>query len=82
MQSDKATFLPFSRPTIGEEEIAEVVACLKSGWITTGPRCERLENDFKAATGAKFALALSSCTAAQHVAYLAAGCGPGDEVIV
>ena len=59
-----------------------MTACLRSGWITTGPRCERLENDFRALTGAKHALALSSCTAALHVSLLALGCGPGDEVIV
>ncbi len=75
-------FLPFSRPTIGEEEIAEVVDCLRSGWITTGPRCERLERDYCAATGAKHAVALSSCTAALHVAMLSLGIGPGDEVVV
>ena len=60
-------FLPFCRPSIGEEEIQEVVSCLRSGWITTGPRCDRLEADFSDFTGAGQALAFSSCTAALHV---------------
>ncbi|RPI24278.1 MAG: DegT/DnrJ/EryC1/StrS aminotransferase family protein, partial [Acidobacteria bacterium] len=76
------TFIPFSRPSIGEDEIQEVVSCLRSGWITTGPRCERLEADFRRMTGAEHALAFSSCTAALHVAMLALGFRHGDEVIV
>jgi dTDP-4-amino-4,6-dideoxygalactose transaminase len=74
--------IPFCRPTIGEEEIQEVVACLRSGWITTGPRCDRLEADFRELTGAGHALAFSSCTAALHISMLALGFGPGNEVIV
>jgi dTDP-4-amino-4,6-dideoxygalactose transaminase len=74
--------LPFSRPEIGDEEIAEVVRCLRSGWITTGPLCARLETEFAAACGAKHAIALSSATAGLHVTLLALGIGPGDEVIV
>src|SRR5207245_887589 len=58
----RATFLPFSRPHLGEEEIREVVECLKSGWITTGPRTEKFEKDFAAYVGAKHAIALSSGT--------------------
>jgi dTDP-4-amino-4,6-dideoxygalactose transaminase len=77
----RSRFLPFSRPTIGEEEIAEVVDCLRSGWITTGPRAERFERDAAAYTGAAHALAFSSGTAALHAAYCALGIGPGDEVI-
>lgn len=76
------TFLPFSRPHIGEEEIREVTECLRSGWITTGPRTERFEKDFAAYVGAKHAVALSSGTAALHCAYEAIGIGPGDEVIL
>lgn len=74
--------LPFSRPDIGEEEIAEVVACLRSGWITTGPRVAQLEREFAAAVGARHALAFSSGTAALHTALLALDLAPGDEVVV
>ncbi len=75
------TFLPFSPPLIGEEEIAEVVDTLRSDWITTGPKVRRFETDFAEAVGAPAALALSSCTAAMHVALAALGVGPGDAVI-
>jgi dTDP-4-amino-4,6-dideoxygalactose transaminase len=75
-------FIPFCRPSIGEEEIQEVICCLRSGWITTGPRCDQLEADFRDFTGAGQALAFSSCTAALHVTMLALGFQPGDEVIV
>jgi dTDP-4-amino-4,6-dideoxygalactose transaminase len=74
--------LPFSRPSIGDEEIAAVTAVLRSGWITTGPLTAEFEREFAAATGAKHALALSSCTAGLHLAYIAIGIQPGDEVIV
>lgn len=74
--------LPFSRPEIGEEEIAEVVRCLQSGWITTGPLTAQFEKDFAATHGAKHALAFSSCTGALHVVFLAMGFSEGDEVIV
>ena len=74
--------LPFSRPEIGEEEIAEVVRCLQSGWITTGPLTAQFEKEFAATHGAKHALAFSSCTGALHVCFLAMGLAEGDEVIV
>ena len=74
-------FMPFSRPTLSEEAIAEVVSCLRSGWITTGPRVKRFEDDLKAYTGAPFALALSSATAGLHLALAALRLDPGDEVI-
>ena len=74
-------FLPFSRPTLSEEAIAEVVSCLRSGWITTGPRVKRFEEDLKTYTGAPFALALSSATAGLHLALAALKLKPGDEVI-
>jgi dTDP-4-amino-4,6-dideoxygalactose transaminase len=73
--------LPYNRPDIGEEEIAEVVATLRSGWLTTGPRTKRLEQAFAAYTGAAHALAVNSATAALHLGLDAAGVGPGDEVI-
>jgi dTDP-4-amino-4,6-dideoxygalactose transaminase len=76
------SFLSFSPPDIGDEEIAEVVDCLRSGWITTGPRTARFEEEFATYVGAEAALALSSGTAALHVALAAHGIGPGDSVIV
>jgi len=79
--SDRKEFLPLSRPVIGEEEIKEVVDTLRSGWITTGPRVERFEEKFKEYLGISEAVAVSSGTAGLHLALLAAGIGPGDEVI-
>ena len=74
-------FLPFSRPSISREAIDEVVACLESGWITTGPRVKKFEEDLKRYFGAPHALALSSATAGLHLALLALELKPGDEVI-
>ncbi len=74
-------FLPFSPPYLGEEEIAEVVDSLRSGWITTGPKTKRFEQEFRDYVGAPAALALSSCTAALHTALVLAGIGTNDEVI-
>jgi dTDP-4-amino-4,6-dideoxygalactose transaminase len=74
-------FLVFGSPLIGEEEIAEVVAALRSGWIGTGPRVAQFEENMKSYTGAPHAIAVSSCTAALHLSLLALGIGPGDEVI-
>ncbi|MCU0291342.1 MAG: aminotransferase class I/II-fold pyridoxal phosphate-dependent enzyme [Thermoanaerobaculaceae bacterium] len=79
--SKRADFLPFSRPTIRQVEIDEVVATLQSGWITTGPRAERFEKEFAAYTGFPHVLALSSATAGLHIGLLALGLRPGDEVI-
>jgi dTDP-4-amino-4,6-dideoxygalactose transaminase len=83
MAVDKLPFLPFARPEIGEDEIAEVVAVLRSGWITTGPRARRFETDFVAFLGDSglHALAVNSATAGLHLALEALGVGPGDEVI-
>ncbi len=75
------TFLPFSPPLIGEEEIAEVVDTLRSDWITTGPKVKRFEAEFAEFIGAPAALAVSSATDAMQVALAALGVGPGDEVI-
>ena len=75
-------FLPFAPPLIGEEEINEVVATLRSGWITTGPRTKQFESEFAAFLGASGgALALNSCTAALHTALVTLGITQGDEVI-
>jgi dTDP-4-amino-4,6-dideoxygalactose transaminase len=78
----REVFLPYALPSIGEEEIAEVVDTLRSGWVTTGPKVKRFENDFVAYTGASNALAVNSCTAGLHTTLAALGIGPGDEVIV
>ena len=75
------TFLPFSPPLIGEEEIAEVVDTLRSDWIATGPKVKRFEQAFAAFLGVPDAFAVSSCTAALHLALLSLGIGPGDAVI-
>ncbi|MFA5400925.1 MAG: DegT/DnrJ/EryC1/StrS family aminotransferase [Dehalococcoidia bacterium] len=77
----RKTFLPYHLPSIGKDEITEVVDTLKSGWITTGEKTHRFENDFARYTRSKYAVALNSCTAAMHLALVAAGVGEGDEVI-
>jgi dTDP-4-amino-4,6-dideoxygalactose transaminase len=76
-------FLPFALPEIGDEEIAEVIDTLKSGWVTTGPKARRFEQDFAAFLGAPGieAIAVNSATAGLHLALEALGIGPGDEVI-
>src|ERR1017187_9662955 len=76
------SFLPYCLPFIGEEEIAEVADSLRSGWITTGPKVKRFEQEFAAYVGVKHAIAVNSCTAALHTSLAALGVGPGDEVIV
>jgi len=74
-------FLPFARPCISEEAIAEVVACIRSGWITTGPRVARFEQMLSEYHGGRHALALSSATAGLQLALLALDLKDGDEVI-
>ena len=74
-------FLPFHRPYLGEEEIAEVVDTLRSGWLTMGPKTARFEEKFAARVGAAHAVAVSSCTAGLHLTLESLGVGPGDEVI-
>lgn len=76
-------FMPFSLPELGEEEVAEVVDSLRSGWITTGPKTKQFEADFAQYLGSDVeALAVNSATAGLHLAMEAVGVGPGDEVIV
>lgn len=76
-------FLPFSLPEIGEEEIAEVVDSLRSGWVTTGPKAKRFEEDFTAYLGSDVqALAVNSATSGLHLGLEAVGVKAGDEVIV
>jgi perosamine synthetase len=80
--SSPALQVPFFRPSISQAEIDEVAACLRSGWLTTGPRTKQFEADFAAATGGRHALAVNSCTAALHLAVEALGLGPGHAVLV
>lgn len=74
-------YLPFSQPVIDEEEINGVVDTLRSGWLTTGPKTKRFEEEMGRFLGAPAALAVNSCTAGLHVALAALGIGAGDEVI-
>lgn len=74
-------FLVFGAPLIEEPEVAEVLATLKSGWLGTGPKVAAFERQFAAYQGVPEAAALNSCTAALHLSLLAAGLGPGDEVV-
>ena len=75
-------FLPFALPDIGEEEIAEVVDSLRSGWVTTGPKTKRFEQEFADFLGGGCeAIAVNSATAGLHLALEAIGIGAGDEVI-
>ena len=76
-------FLPFTRPSIDEATIASVAAVLRSGWITTGPKTRRFEEDFTSYLGdpGLHSLAVNSATAGLHLALEALGIGPGDEVI-
>jgi len=75
-------FLPFALPEIGEEEIAEVLSTLRSGWVTTGPKAKQFESDFAAYLGGELeAIAVNSATAGLHLGLEAMGVGQGDEVI-
>ncbi|MEU4792141.1 DegT/DnrJ/EryC1/StrS family aminotransferase [Micromonospora tulbaghiae] len=76
-----AAVLAWNRALLGEEEIAEAVDALRSGWLTTGPKTARFEAGVRELTGAEDAFAVNSCTAALHLALLAGGVGAGDEVI-
>jgi dTDP-4-amino-4,6-dideoxygalactose transaminase len=76
------TWLPFALPDITEAEIEEVVATLRSSWITTGPRAKKFEQAFAERVGASHAIAVNSCTAALHLALEALGVRAGDEVIL
>jgi len=73
--------LPIARPTLGEAEAAAARRAILSGWVTQGPEVEAFEREFAAYVEAPYACAVSSCTAALHVALAALGVGPGDEVI-
>jgi dTDP-4-amino-4,6-dideoxygalactose transaminase len=74
--------IPVMRPWLGEEEAAAAAEAVASGWVAQGPRVAEFEEAFASAVGIGHAVAVSSCTAALHLALIAAGIGPGDEVIV
>ncbi len=75
-------FLPYALPLIGEEEISEVIDSLRSGWVTSGPKVKKFEEDVQRYLNARNALAINSCTAGLHVALTAMGVQEGDEVIL
>jgi dTDP-4-amino-4,6-dideoxygalactose transaminase len=77
-----STEVPFFRPQITDAEVDEVVAVLRSGWLTTGPRVKRFEEEFARAVGAPHAVAVNSCTAALHLAVEALGLKAGEAVVV
>lgn len=74
-------FIPFSRPSLDEQDIDAIREVLRSGWITTGPKNQELEAEFSRLTGTKHAIAVSSATGGMHITLMAANIGPGDEVI-
>lgn len=81
--NNEQKFLPFALPEIGEEEILEVIECLRSGWVTTGPKTRQFEQEFAAYMGdGGEAISVNSATAGLHLALEALGIGSGDEVIV
>jgi dTDP-4-amino-4,6-dideoxygalactose transaminase len=81
METEHHAPLPFALPDMGEEEIHEVVDTLKSGWLTTGPKTARFEQQFAEFVGTPYALAVNSGTAGLHLTLEAVGVGPGDKVI-
>ncbi|MDI6812221.1 MAG: UDP-4-amino-4,6-dideoxy-N-acetyl-beta-L-altrosamine transaminase [Desulfitobacteriaceae bacterium] len=81
MNMPREEFLPYALPLIEDDDIAEVVDSLKSNWLTKGPKTIEFEKQFAEYVGAKYAIAVNSCTAALHLSLVAAGIGPGDEVI-
>jgi dTDP-4-amino-4,6-dideoxygalactose transaminase len=78
---DKEHFLVFAAPLIEEDEINEVVASMKSGWVGTGPKVAQFEKMFREYKSADYSVAVNSCTAALHLSFLAANLEPGDEII-
>ncbi|MBC7932247.1 MAG: DegT/DnrJ/EryC1/StrS family aminotransferase [Rubrivivax sp.] len=74
--------VPFLKPSVGDEEIGEVLDTLRSGWLTSGPKVKRFEEEFARAVGGRYAVAVNSCTAALHLAVEAIGLKPGQGVLV
>jgi len=82
MTADPSSSVPFFRPTITNDEIEEVISVLRSGWLTTGPKTAQFEKDFSSLVGARYAVALNSCTAALHLAVEALNLEQGEAVLV
>ncbi|HMM71676.1 MAG TPA: aminotransferase class I/II-fold pyridoxal phosphate-dependent enzyme, partial [Rhodocyclaceae bacterium] len=83
MKPESVPFLPFALPEIGQQEIDEVIDTLRSGWITTGNKARRFEQQFAEYIGTGVeAIAVNSATGGLHLALEAIGVGPGDEVVV
>jgi dTDP-4-amino-4,6-dideoxygalactose transaminase len=80
--AEKKFDIPFHRPSLGEDEVRAVADVVRSGWLTTGSKCIEFEEKFAHKIGVKHALAVSSCTAALHLALEALGIGAGDEVLI
>jgi dTDP-4-amino-4,6-dideoxygalactose transaminase len=80
-RTGRETFLSFQPPAVGDEEVEAAADAIRSGWLTSGPRAAELERRTAEYVEAEHVLALSSCTAALHLALLAVGVGPGDEVV-
>jgi perosamine synthetase len=76
-----SAMIPVARPYIGSEEEQAVIDVLRSGWVTQGPRVAEFEEKFSSYIGCDYSVAVSSCTTALHLAFMAIGVGPGDEVI-
>src|SRR6478735_1201719 len=81
MMTETRPMIPIAKPSLGEEEAAAAREAILSGWVTQGPQVAAFEEEFAAYVGAPHACAVSSCTTALHLALLALGVGPGDEVI-
>jgi len=77
----RSSFLPFALPDIDEAEINEISEAIRSGWVTTGPKTFEFEREFRTYVGAKYAIAVNSCTAAMHLALEAVGLKSGDIVL-
>lgn len=82
MSRARSPDIPFTDLRLDREDLDAVAEALRSGWLTMGPRTQEFETAFAEQLGSRHAIAVSSCTAALHLAYLAAGVGPGDEVVV
>lgn len=80
--AETSAVIPFHKPYITEDEIAEVLDSLRSGWLTMGPKTVRFEEKFRDYIGAQDAVSMNSCTAGLHLALMAAGIKEGDEVIL
>src|SRR5260370_31782112 len=82
MPASSERLIPLFDVRLADDEVEAVARTLRSGWLTMGARTQEFEQAFADHLESRHAIALSSCTAALHLAYLAAGVGPGDEVIV